>query len=65
MLLEGPADYYTILLPVLDGAFRACLEGNVGNQLQLWVDSGEPAWVLRAVVTFSGFFFLFFSFFEF
>ena len=41
MLLEGPSDNYTVLLPVIDGAFRACLQGNVENELQLCVESGE------------------------
>ncbi|KAG0623571.1 hypothetical protein M758_3G184100 [Ceratodon purpureus] len=43
MLLEGPSDNYTVLLPVIDGAFRACLQGNVENELQLCVESGDPA----------------------
>lgn len=41
MLLEGPSDNYTVLLPVIDGAFRACLQGNADNELQLCVESGE------------------------
>ena len=41
MLLEGPSENFTILLPLLDGAFRACLQGNADNQLQLCVESGE------------------------
>jgi raffinose synthase len=60
MLLQGPADNYTVLLPVLDGAFRACLQGNAANELQLCVESGEPAnfsdWECAFVITFSFFF---------
>lgn len=41
MLLEGPSNKYSVLLPILDGAFRACLQGNAENELQLCVESGE------------------------
>jgi raffinose synthase len=44
MLLEGPGkEQFTVLLPVLDGAFRACLQGNEHDELQLCVESGDPA----------------------
>lgn len=43
MLLEGPSNKYSVLLPILDGAFRACLQGNAENELQLCVESGDPA----------------------
>lgn len=41
MLLEGPSENFTVLLPIIDGAFRACLLGNTENFLQLCVESGE------------------------
>lgn len=41
MLLEGPSDMYTVFLPLLDGPFRASLQGNVDNELQLCLESGE------------------------
>lgn len=31
---------YILILPVLDGVFRATLQGNSGNELQLCVESG-------------------------
>lgn len=41
MLLEGPsADRYTVMLPILDGAFRASLQGNDEDELQLCLESG-------------------------
>ncbi|XP_024382618.1 probable galactinol--sucrose galactosyltransferase 2 isoform X2 [Physcomitrium patens] len=43
MLLEGPSENFTVLLPIIDGAFRACLLGNTENFLQLCVESGDPA----------------------
>lgn len=39
---------YIIFLPVLDGAFRSSLQGNLFNELELCVESGDPA-----VVTFQ------------
>jgi len=41
MLLEGPGEKFTVLLPIIDGAFRACLQGNPKNELQLCVESGK------------------------
>lgn len=32
---------YILILPVLDGVFRATLQGNSGNELQLCVESGD------------------------
>lgn len=46
MLLEGPGENYTVLLPIIDGAFRACLQGNAQNELQLCVESGESSTLL-------------------
>ena len=41
LLLEGPGENFTVLLPIIDGAFRACLQGNPHNELQLCVESGK------------------------
>ncbi|XP_027931803.1 probable galactinol--sucrose galactosyltransferase 2 [Vigna unguiculata] len=34
---------YIIFLPVLDGEFRSSLQGNSSNELELCVESGDPA----------------------
>jgi raffinose synthase len=43
MLLEGPAsDMYTVLLPIIEGPFRASLQGSDNNELALCLESGDP-----------------------
>ncbi|CBI38532.3 unnamed protein product, partial [Vitis vinifera] len=39
---DGPASYI-LFLPVLDGEFRSSLQGNQSNELELCVESGDPA----------------------
>ncbi|KAJ9690061.1 hypothetical protein PVL29_012629 [Vitis rotundifolia] len=39
---DGPASYI-LFLPVLDGEFRSSLQGNPSNELELCVESGDPA----------------------
>eukprot|EP00261_Vitis_vinifera_P003918 XP_002269491.2 PREDICTED: probable galactinol--sucrose galactosyltransferase 2 [Vitis vinifera] len=39
---DGPASYI-LFLPVLDGDFRSSLQGNQSNELELCVESGDPA----------------------
>ncbi|KAJ6814248.1 stachyose synthase [Iris pallida] len=45
MVHSATADdtFYILLLPVLDGDFRTSLQGNVANELQFCVESGDPA----------------------
>ncbi|PIA58358.1 hypothetical protein AQUCO_00500346v1 [Aquilegia coerulea] len=49
---------YVLLLPVLDGEFRSSLQGNSAKELQVCVESGDPAVVtsesLKAVFMNSG-----------
>lgn len=40
MLVEGPSDKFTVMLPILDGSFRASLQGNEEDELQLCLESG-------------------------
>ncbi|KAL6200837.1 hypothetical protein ACLB2K_024552 [Fragaria x ananassa] len=42
---EGEEDTasYILFLPVLDGEFRSSLQGNTSNELELCVESGDPA----------------------
>lgn len=40
---------YTVFLPLLDGAFRASLQGNSSDELQFIVESGDPAVKTAAV----------------
>lgn len=35
--------FYILFLPVLDGSFRSSLQGNEANDLELCVESGDPA----------------------
>ncbi|XP_027153956.1 probable galactinol--sucrose galactosyltransferase 2 [Coffea eugenioides] len=35
--------FYILLLPVLDGSFRASLQGAASNELQFCVESGDPS----------------------
>lgn len=37
----GECAVYTILLPLVDGSFRASLQGSESNELQLCVESGN------------------------
>ncbi|XP_050378171.1 probable galactinol--sucrose galactosyltransferase 2 [Argentina anserina] len=39
---ESNSTFYILLLPVLDGAFRATLQGNTVNELEFCVESGDP-----------------------
>ncbi|KAK9156392.1 hypothetical protein Sjap_003872 [Stephania japonica] len=43
---EGGVDgnvIYTVFLPILEGDFRAVLQGNSDNELQICLESGDPA----------------------
>ncbi|XP_020528371.1 probable galactinol--sucrose galactosyltransferase 6 isoform X2 [Amborella trichopoda] len=40
---DGSSNSYIFLLPLLDGSFRACLQGGENDELQLYMDSGDPA----------------------
>ncbi|GLJ46890.1 hypothetical protein SUGI_0989020 [Cryptomeria japonica] len=47
LLVESRGDeddvYYSVFLPLIEGSFRACLQGNAKDQLQLCLESGDPA----------------------
>jgi len=49
LLLESKADeegeqaIYTVFLPLVEGSFRACLQGNENDALELCLESGDPA----------------------
>ncbi|GJN03874.1 hypothetical protein PR202_ga21365 [Eleusine coracana subsp. coracana] len=34
---------YTVFLPILEGSFRAVLQGNADNELEICLESGDPA----------------------
>ncbi|KAI8529105.1 hypothetical protein RHMOL_Rhmol12G0200200 [Rhododendron molle] len=34
--------FYILLLPTLDGPFRTTLQGTSSNELQFWIESGDP-----------------------
>ncbi|CAM0912194.1 unnamed protein product [Alopecurus aequalis] len=34
---------YTVLLPILEGSFRAVLQGNADDELEICLESGDPA----------------------
>ncbi|KAI3850303.1 hypothetical protein MKX03_028859 [Papaver bracteatum] len=34
---------YTVFLPILEGAFRAVLQGNANNELEICLESGDPS----------------------
>nr|CAD1826631.1 unnamed protein product [Ananas comosus var. bracteatus] len=34
---------YTVFLPILEGAFRAVLQGNTNDELEICLESGDPA----------------------
>ncbi|KAK6945145.1 Glycosyl hydrolases 36 [Dillenia turbinata] len=38
---EGNQVIYTVFLPLIEGPFRTCLQGNVQDQLELCFDSGD------------------------
>ncbi|GJR69478.1 probable galactinol--sucrose galactosyltransferase 6 isoform X1 [Tanacetum coccineum] len=38
---EGSEKVYVVLLPLIDGTFRACLQGNAGDELEICVESGD------------------------
>ncbi|OMO77001.1 Raffinose synthase [Corchorus capsularis] len=40
---DNSTDYYILFLPVLDGKFRSSLQGNSSDELELCVESGDPA----------------------
>ncbi|THU71457.1 hypothetical protein C4D60_Mb04t01640 [Musa balbisiana] len=39
----GQPAVYTVFLPILEGAFRAVLQGNVNDELEICLESGDPA----------------------
>jgi raffinose synthase len=43
LLLQCDESTFVALIPLLDGAFRAYLQGNEQNQLEIVVESGDPA----------------------
>lgn len=40
---EGRSALYTVFLPILEGDFRAVLQGNDRNELEICLESGDPA----------------------
>ncbi|KAF6165152.1 hypothetical protein GIB67_000736 [Kingdonia uniflora] len=36
----GQSAVYTVFLPILEGAFRAVLQGNINNELEICLESG-------------------------
>ncbi|KAL5737246.1 hypothetical protein ACOSP7_030007 [Xanthoceras sorbifolium] len=40
---EQSAALYTVFLPILEGDFRAVLQGNERNELEICLESGDPA----------------------
>ncbi|EPS58525.1 hypothetical protein M569_16288 [Genlisea aurea] len=40
---EGAATIYTVFLPVLEGQFRAVLQGNDKNEMEICLESGDAA----------------------
>ncbi|XXG72428.1 hypothetical protein AAC387_Pa07g1524 [Persea americana] len=40
---SGQSVVYTVLLPMLEGAFRAVLQGNERNEIEICLESGDPA----------------------
>lgn len=40
---EGEQTLYTVFLPLVEGSFRACLQGNENDALELCLESGDPA----------------------
>ncbi|KAF6141323.1 hypothetical protein GIB67_008500 [Kingdonia uniflora] len=38
----GQSAVYTVFLPILEGAFRAVLQGNINNELEICLESGDP-----------------------
>lgn len=40
---EGEETIYTVFLPLVEGSFRACLQGNENDALELCLESGDPA----------------------
>ncbi|CAI9088136.1 OLC1v1022382C1 [Oldenlandia corymbosa var. corymbosa] len=39
---DGQSAMYVVLLPILEGDFRAVLQGNSNNQLEICLESGDP-----------------------
>ncbi|XP_058112990.1 probable galactinol--sucrose galactosyltransferase 1 [Magnolia sinica] len=39
----GPSAVYTVFLPILEGAFRAVLQGNADSEIEICLESGDPA----------------------
>lgn len=39
---ENQRIVYTVFLPLIEGSFRACLQGNAMDQLELCIESGDP-----------------------
>ncbi|XP_027366335.1 probable galactinol--sucrose galactosyltransferase 2 [Abrus precatorius] len=40
---ENSATIYTVMLPLLEGQFRAVLQGNDKNEIEICLESGDPA----------------------
>ncbi|KAK1293491.1 putative galactinol--sucrose galactosyltransferase 1 [Acorus calamus] len=40
---SGQYAVYTVFLPILEGAFRSVLQGNANNELEICLESGDPA----------------------
>ncbi|GFS31702.1 seed imbibition 1 [Actinidia rufa] len=40
---DGVSAVYTVFLPILEGDFRAVLQGNANNELEICLESGDPA----------------------
>ncbi|THF98073.1 probable galactinol--sucrose galactosyltransferase 1 [Camellia sinensis] len=40
---EDQSALYTVFLPILEGDFRAVLQGNANNELEICLESGDPA----------------------
>uniref|UniRef100_A0A5B7BDP3 galactinol--sucrose galactosyltransferase n=1 Tax=Davidia involucrata TaxID=16924 RepID=A0A5B7BDP3_DAVIN len=40
---ENGSAMYTVFLPILEGDFRAVLQGNANNELEICLESGDPA----------------------
>lgn len=47
---ENSPTIYTVLLPLLEGPFRAVLQGNDKNEIEICLESGEYILVVRKFV---------------
>ncbi|KAF3453252.1 hypothetical protein FNV43_RR03692 [Rhamnella rubrinervis] len=41
--VDNESSIYTVFLPILEGDFRAVLQGNESNELEICLESGDPA----------------------